>query len=93
MASTSPGRASWAETSPFGRLAARHERHRITDQPEPSLFPGILTNAENEYGIANLPEDDRRRDRSERDRDRLAARPGQRLLPISDSIVRLECSQ
>jgi len=57
-------------------------------QDEASLHLSILTIAEYDKGIANLPEGDERRPVYMKTRDRLAARFAARLLPVSDAIVR-----
>lgn len=57
-------------------------------QDEATLFLSILTIGEYEKGIANLPDDDRRRPGVMNLRDGLVERFGERLLPVSDAIVR-----
>ena len=57
-------------------------------QAEASLYLSILTLAEYDKGIANLPDQDPRRAVYRNTRDGLAARFGARLLPLSDAIVR-----
>jgi toxin FitB len=58
-------------------------------QDEATLHLSILTIAEYDKGIANLPpEGDSRRPVYITTRDRLAARFAERLLPVSDAIVR-----
>ena len=57
-------------------------------QAEPTLYLSILTIAEYDKGIANLPDLDPRRARYMVTRDSLAARFADRLLPVSDAIVR-----
>ncbi|WP_413992136.1 type II toxin-antitoxin system VapC family toxin [Labrys okinawensis] len=55
---------------------------------EDSLFLSVLTLAEYDKGIANLPEDDPNRQRFAAIRDALELRFGGRILPLSDSVVR-----
>lgn len=57
-------------------------------QPETTLYLSILTIAEYDKGIANLPDVDPRRSRYTMTRDSLAARFADRLLPMSNAIVR-----
>lgn len=57
-------------------------------QAETTLYLSILTIAEYDKGIANLPESDPRRGRYMITRDSLAARFAGRLLPMSDAVVR-----
>ncbi len=59
-----------------------------TKQHETTLYLSILTIAEYEKGIANLPDGDPRRAVYMTTRDSLAARFATRLLPASDVIVR-----
>jgi len=58
------------------------------DQDEVTLHLSILTIGEYEKGIANLPDDDPRRASFTTLRDSLIARFAERLLPVSDPIVR-----
>jgi predicted nucleic acid-binding protein len=58
------------------------------EQDERSLWISILTLAEYDKGIANLPEDDPSRGRYATARDALADRFAGRVLSVSDSIVR-----
>ena len=57
-------------------------------QDEATLYLSILTIAEYDKGIANLPDGDLRRPAYMTTRDSLAARFAGRLLPVSDAIVR-----
>lgn len=57
-------------------------------QDEATLHLSILTIAEYDKGIANLPDGDPRRPVYMTTRDSLAARFAARLLPVSDAIVR-----
>jgi predicted nucleic acid-binding protein len=57
-------------------------------QREATLHISILTIAEYDKGIANLPDGDQRRPVYMTTRDSLAARFAARLLPVSDAIVR-----
>lgn len=57
-------------------------------QSEATLYLSILTIAEYDKGIANLPDQDPRRATYVNTRDSLAARFGARLLPLSHAIVR-----
>jgi predicted nucleic acid-binding protein len=57
-------------------------------QDEATLHLSILTIAEYDKGIANLPDGDPRRPIYMTTRDSLAARFAARLLPVSDAIVR-----
>ncbi len=57
-------------------------------QDEATLYLSILTIAEYDKGIANLPDGDPRRVVYMNTRDNLAARFAARLLPVSDAIVR-----
>ena len=57
-------------------------------QPEATLFISILTIAEYEKGIPNLPDDDPRRSSLLALRDGLIARFDDRLLTVSDAMVR-----
>jgi predicted nucleic acid-binding protein len=57
-------------------------------QDEATLHLSILTIAEYEKGIANLPDGDPRRSIYMTTRDSLAARFAGRLLPVSDAMVR-----
>ncbi len=57
-------------------------------QDEATLHLSILTIAEYDNGIANLPDGDPRRPAYMTTRDSLAARFAARLLPVSDAIVR-----
>lgn len=57
-------------------------------QDEATLYLSILTIGEYEKGIANLPEDEPRRAVYMNTRDSLAARFADRLLSVSDGIVR-----
>jgi toxin FitB len=57
-------------------------------QDEATLHLRILTIAEYDKGIANLPDGDPRRPVTIMTRDSLAARFAARLLPVSDSVVR-----
>jgi predicted nucleic acid-binding protein len=57
-------------------------------QDEATLHLSILTIAEYDKGIANLPDGDPRRSVYMTTRDSLAARFAARLLPVSDAIVR-----
>ena len=57
-------------------------------QDEADFYLSILTIAEYDKGIANLPDGDPRRARYTTTRDALAARFAARLLPLSDGIVR-----
>jgi predicted nucleic acid-binding protein len=57
-------------------------------QDEATLHLSILTIAEYDKGIANLPDGDPRRAVYMTARDSLAARFAARLLPVSDAIVR-----
>jgi predicted nucleic acid-binding protein len=57
-------------------------------QAETTLYLSILTIAEYDKGIANLPDGDPRRPLYMATRDSLAARFTLRLLPVSDDIVR-----
>jgi predicted nucleic acid-binding protein len=57
-------------------------------QNEATLYLSILTIAEYDKGIANLPDGDPRRPTYMATRDRLAMRFGARVLPVSDAIVR-----
>ena len=59
--------------------AARDER---------TLYLSILTIAEYDKGIANLPDDDPRRPVFSHARDALAARFGRRLLGLTDAVAR-----
>jgi predicted nucleic acid-binding protein len=58
------------------------------NQDEATLYLSILTIAEYDKGIANLPDRDPRRAVYMNTRDSLAARFAARLLPVSDAIVR-----
>ena len=58
------------------------------NQDEATLYLSILTIAEYDKGIANLPDGDPRRVVYMNTRDNLAARFAARLLPVSDTIVR-----
>lgn len=58
------------------------------DQNEASLHLSILTIGEYEKGIANLPDDDPRRPTFMNLRDSLVERFGERLLPVSNFVVR-----
>jgi predicted nucleic acid-binding protein len=58
------------------------------NQDERTLYLSILTIAEYDKGIANLPDDDPRRAVYMNTRDSLAARFSSRLLSMSDPIVR-----
>lgn len=58
------------------------------EQDEATLYLSILTIAEYDKGIANLPDADPRRAVYMNTRDSLAARFAARLLPVSDAIVR-----
>ncbi len=89
-------------TSFFNRLAARHQCGRGThtlwrfgprqtwaaSQDETNLYLSILTIAEYDKGIANLPDGDGRRTAYMTARDSLIARFASRLLPLSDAAVR-----
>lgn len=55
---------------------------------EATLYLSILTIGEYEKGIANLPDDDPRRPSFMTLRDSLVERFGERLLPVSDAVVR-----
>ena len=55
------------------------------EQDEASLYLSILTIGEYEKGIANLPDDEPRRPSL---RDSLLARFDERMLPVSDPVVR-----
>ncbi len=57
-------------------------------QDEATLYLSILTIAEYDKGIANLPDEDPRRPVYMTTRDSLAARFAGRLLSVSDAIVR-----
>ncbi len=57
-------------------------------QDEATLYLSILTIAEYDKGIANLPDGDPRRIVYMTTRDSLVARFAARLLPVSDAIVR-----
>jgi predicted nucleic acid-binding protein len=57
-------------------------------QDQATLHLSILTIAEYNKGIANLPDGDPRRPIYMTTRDSLAARFGARVLPVSDTIVR-----
>jgi len=59
-----------------------------TGQDEATLHISILTIAEYDKGIANLPDSDPRRPLYMTTRDSLVARFGVRLLPVSNAIVR-----
>jgi predicted nucleic acid-binding protein len=61
---------------------------RAARQDEATLHLSILTIAEYDKGIANLPDGDPRRPLYMTTRDSLAARFAARLLPVSDAIVR-----
>ena len=58
------------------------------NQEEARLYISILTIAEYDKGIANLPDPDPRRAVYMNTRDSLAARFAARLLPVSDATVR-----
>lgn len=57
-------------------------------QEEATLHLSILTIGEYEKGIANLPDDEPRRSSFMTLRDSLIERFGERLLPVSDAVVR-----
>lgn len=71
--------------SPGGSLRIKQW---VAGQAEPTLYLSILTIAEYDKGIANLPDPDPRRARFMVTRDSLAGRFADRLLPMSDEIVR-----
>ena len=58
------------------------------EQDEASFYSSVLTIGEYEKGIANLPDDEPRRPTFMTLRDSLLARFGERLLPVSDPVVR-----
>ncbi len=60
----------------------------VAGQDETTLHLSILTIAEYDKGIARLPDMDTRRSVCMATRDRLGARFAERLLPVSDAIVR-----
>ncbi len=59
-----------------------------SEQDEARLFLSVLTLAEYDKGIHQLPEEDPRRGRYAANRDAIAARFVGRVLPLSDAIVR-----
>ena len=58
------------------------------EQDEASFYSSVLTIGEYEKGIANFPDDEPRRPTFMTLRDSLLARFGERLLPVSDPVVR-----
>lgn len=91
-----------AGTSIFERLVARHECCCCPDQPqrcavgkgvavdqdEATFYLSILTLGEYDKGIHNLPDDHVERLRYMAARDALAKRFGERMLSVSDEIIR-----
>jgi predicted nucleic acid-binding protein len=71
--------------SPGGSAAVKRW---AAGQSESTLYLSILTIAEYDKGIANLPDHDERRLRYTTTRDSLAARFGDRLLSMPDAVVR-----
>ncbi len=59
-----------------------------TGQDEASLFLSVLTLAEYDEGIHQLPDDDPRRARYAAGRDAIQARFAGRILPVSELVVR-----
>jgi predicted nucleic acid-binding protein len=57
-------------------------------QDEHRLYLSIITLAEYDKGIHQLPEDDPRRARFAANRDAIASRFGARVLPVSDAVMR-----
>jgi toxin FitB len=57
-------------------------------QDEATLYLSVLTLAEYDKGIANLPDDDARRALYTTTRDSLASRFSDRLISVSDAVVR-----
>lgn len=80
------------DTNVVSSLVNRNGAPSVKDwarsQPEESFFISILTIAEYDKGIYNLPEDHPDRSRYLASRDTLLERFGERILPVSNPVVR-----
>lgn len=80
------------DTNVISELASRKGSPQVkawaVAQPEETFFLSILTIAEYDKGIANLPENDARIPRYAAARDGLLSRFAGRVLPVSDAVVR-----
>lgn len=72
-------------TSPNGAPAVKAW---IAAQDERTLYLSIITLAEYDKGIHQLPEDDPQRARYAANRDAIEARFGKRILPVSNQVIR-----
>ncbi len=72
-------------TSPGG---APKVKDWVATQDEQTLFLSVLSLAEYDKGIHQLPEDDPRRARYAANRDAIEARFGARILPVSNAVIR-----
>lgn len=75
-------------SSLLNRNGAPSVKDWARSQPEESLFISILTIAEYDKGIYNLPDDHPDRSRHLASRDALLERFADRILPVSDPIIR-----
>ena len=72
-------------TSPNGAPAVKAW---IAAQDERTLYLSVITFAEYDKGIHQLPEDDPQRARYAANRDAIEARFGTRILPVSNQVIR-----